>query len=260
MESRVCRLCHCDDGILYVDVAVERNNRGAAQRHCGLFQSVDSDQSDFRWWRWDVRGDDIFSEATLAKNGTGATQRNAAAEDKARGDAGSLGEEAKHARADESRALQQIDEALTGHSGESMVSPETARHIVTKVTDEGLIIELFDLPDARLFAPGSSEPTELMTALTAMMAEVFALVTNEIAVNGFVASQPVVVVDNQVWQLSSARADGIRRLLEAGGTLPERVQRVTGYADRMPEARDPMAARNNRIELILLRKDERRGG
>jgi chemotaxis protein MotB len=31
------------------------------------------------------------------------------------------------------------------------------------------------------------------------------------------------------------------------------MRRVTGHADRDPAARNPMAMRNNRIELILLR-------
>jgi chemotaxis protein MotB len=42
-------------------------------------------------------------------------------------------------------------------------------------------------------------------------------------------------------------------MLEAEGVAPERMRRVTGHADREPVARNPMALRNNRIELILLR-------
>ena len=35
----------------------------------------------------------------------------------------------------------------------------------------------------------------------------------------------------------------------------ERMQRISGYADRRPALRDPAALRNNRIEIILLRRD-----
>ncbi len=200
-------------------------------------------------------GDNIFSEESLAKSGTGATQRNPAEQDKARGDTGSDTAAEDAARAEQDRVMQQVAEALTAHGGESMVSDEVARHIVTRLTDEGLIVELFDLPEAQLFKPGSAEPTELLDALTRMMADVFALVGNDIALGGYVASQPVVVARNEVWEQSTARADSVRRLLLAGGMEPTRIQRVTGYADRKPEARNPMAARNNRIELILLRSD-----
>jgi chemotaxis protein MotB len=34
-----------------------------------------------------------------------------------------------------------------------------------------------------------------------------------------------------------------------------RIQRVTGYADRVPVTTDPLAIRNNRIEIVLLRRD-----
>jgi chemotaxis protein MotB len=33
------------------------------------------------------------------------------------------------------------------------------------------------------------------------------------------------------------------------------VQRVTGFADRMPATGNPMALRNNRLEVVLLRRD-----
>lgn len=48
----------------------------------------------------------------------------------------------------------------------------------------------------------------------------------------------------------------MRELLETKGVDGKRVRRVTGHADRKPAARNPMALRNNRIELILLRKGQ----
>jgi chemotaxis protein MotB len=35
----------------------------------------------------------------------------------------------------------------------------------------------------------------------------------------------------------------------------ERVQRVSGFADRKLATANPMAKRNNRLEVILLRRD-----
>jgi len=201
-------------------------------------------------------GDNIFSENTLAKNGTGATQRNPAEENKARGNTGSDTSTDETARADkQQRDLLEVQDALTARSGESMVSPEAARHIVTKVTDEGLIIELFDLPGAPLFVGDGDEPSVLLADLTQMIATVFGLVTNEVAINGFMASKPVVIAKNPVWDTSSARAGRVRRMLDDGGLPQQRIQRVSGFADRKPAATNPMAVRNNRIELILLRKN-----
>jgi chemotaxis protein MotB len=43
-------------------------------------------------------------------------------------------------------------------------------------------------------------------------------------------------------------------LLESGGLAARRIHRVTGHADRKLAVANPMAARNNRIEIILLRE------
>jgi chemotaxis protein MotB len=45
----------------------------------------------------------------------------------------------------------------------------------------------------------------------------------------------------------------MRRLIEAQSIEPKRIKRVTGHADRDPIVRDPMALRNDRIEIVLLR-------
>jgi len=89
-----------------------------------------------------------------------------------------------------------------------------------------------------------------------MMADVFGIVKNEVAVNGHIRSHPIVLAKNPVWDLSSARADQLRRMLEGAGFNTRRIQRVTGYADRKPAVANPMAVRNNRMELILLRSDK----
>jgi chemotaxis protein MotB len=47
----------------------------------------------------------------------------------------------------------------------------------------------------------------------------------------------------------------MRERLEAAGLPSARMQRVSGFADRKPATADPTAARNNRLEVILLRND-----
>jgi len=199
-------------------------------------------------------GDSVFSEETLARNGTGASAAKPTVERQARGDMGMADTESAGKDAEDVAAIAEVQDALTAMSGESMVAEQSLRHIVTKVTDEGLIIELFDLPGEPLFADGTADPEPLTEELGAMMARVFGLVKNEIASNGYVASAPLVIVDNPVWDLSSRRADRMRQLIEDHGVNPARFQRVTGFADRKPATRNPMSVRNNRIELILLRQ------
>ena len=121
--------------------------------------------------------------------------------------------------------------------------------------DMGLVIEIFDLPDAPLFEGDTSGPSPIMLEITKLLAEVLALTTNEIAVNGHLRSYPVTLIDNPVWDLSADRAQVTRGMLEDAGVVADRMQRIAGFADRKPATTDPQALRNNRIEIILLRRD-----
>jgi chemotaxis protein MotB len=196
-----------------------------------------------------LSGDTIFAEETLAQSGTGATNQIPAEMDRARGQTDS-----EDARAAEDAALRAIAEKLLARGGESMTMERALRHVVTRVTDEGLVVEIFDRADAALFEGDSARPGEVLPILAGVVAEAFALVTNQVAVNGHVLAFPAPLRQNPVWDLSAARAQAMRGLLEQRGLPGARVQRVTGYADRRPAAIDPAAVRNNRLELVLLRR------
>lgn len=194
-------------------------------------------------------GDSVFSEESLAQTGQGGLPSHADAASAEAPDGGISEAEATA----EAQALEELEEKLTGKSGESMVSDQLQRHIVTELTDEGLLIELFDIADEPLFVAGTDRPTAILEELVEVMAQVFGYVRNGVAIEGHTRAEPVVLANNTVWELSQARADRVRIMLADGGLSPVRVQRVTGHADRQSVARNPMALRNNRIELILLR-------
>lgn len=148
-----------------------------------------------------------------------------------------------------------VDKQLAAFAGESMTMQDALRHVITRVTDEGLVIEIFDLDDMALFEGESSRPTPVLQEISVALAEVLAPATNGIAINGHVRSYPVTLRDNPVWSLSAARAEAVRSLLQEKGFPPSRLRRVTGHADRKPVTADPMVARNNRLEIVLLRVD-----
>lgn len=189
-------------------------------------------------------GDSVFTEETLARNGTGAAISMPSAVD----GSGSGSEDSDN--------LPEVESLLSGGGGESMVMDNNMRHIMTRVTDEGLIIEIFDLEGEPLFEQGTATPTPMLRDIADMMVDVLGIVTNDLAVNGHTRSEPVVLMDNPVWDLSQSRADQLRQLLESGGFDAKRIQRVTGFADRKPAVSNPMAPRNNRMELILLRSED----
>lgn len=196
-------------------------------------------------------GESVFTEETLSQNGTGASNANPM--EQTSPDAGETMARDR-AEALEAKGFAEVQELLTAFSGESMAADELMRHIVTRVTDEGLIIELYDLEEETLFVGQTAEAKEVLTRLLAMLSEVMKIVRNDIAVTGYVRSVPVVVAENPVWDLSTRRADTVRKLLEAEGTTAQRMQRVTGSADRKPAVNNTMAMRNNRVEITLLRE------
>lgn len=195
-------------------------------------------------------GDSVFSLDTLPHNGTGATDEHATQARLAKGDTGVDPTRSETTLTDD---LRSIEQELNGRGGESMISDAMAKHIITRVTDEGLSIELFDTGDSRLFHDGSDRPTQLLEDLMDVVARVCDRVTNAVAAEAHIRSQPIVLVRNPAWDLTADRAQAVRRLLETGGMPPERIHRVTGHADRELVTADPMALRNNRVEVILLR-------
>lgn len=150
--------------------------------------------------------------------------------------------------------LEEIAQKFEAAASESELSDALLRHVAVRMSDEGLIVEIFDLPGAPLFAPGGDAPTDLMREIVAMVDEIFAYARNGIAVNGHVRAEAIVRRDRDAWGLSTARAERVRRMLEAGRTAPERMRRLGGFADTDPLHPDRMDVRNNRVELILLRR------
>lgn len=148
---------------------------------------------------------------------------------------------------------QEIQNRLTGTGAESMQLTNILRHVVTRMTDEGLVIELSDLVDQPLFVGDTANPEAALTEISRIVAQVLVHTRNHVAISGHVRSFPEMLVTSPVWTLSDSRAHVVRQLMEKGGLDQSRIQRVTGYADRKHRNANPMDASNNRIEVILLR-------
>ncbi len=196
-------------------------------------------------------GDSIFSEMTLPKNGTGASASRAAAEEKARGSTGN--DPSAEETLSQNQTFESLDAMLQGFGGESSVMENALKHINTRITDEGLVIEIFSIDGIPIFEGDTDTPTGLLHELAALISGISVTVTNSMAIGGHVRAQPVVLAENTVWALSQQRATQMRLILEELGIEAQRIERVTGHADREPAARNPMAVRNDRLEIILLR-------
>lgn len=151
-------------------------------------------------------------------------------------------------------SFDEIQQRLNGMGGESTVLDEALRHVITRQTDEGLVLEIFDLPNAPLFGIDTDEPMPVLRHVMGVLSEVLGIVSNRLAIEGHTRGYTVVQADDPRWRLSTARAERVRHLLAESGFDPGRLARVTGHADRRPADPNPMAVRNNRIELVLLRR------
>lgn len=189
-------------------------------------------------------GDSMMADDALSQNGTGQSSGVPM-------EGGLTGP--GDAAAAEVAALQDIEAELLGIGGESLVQQEALRHVVTRITDEGLIIEVFAREGAPLFINDGTEPAPVLIELTTMFARVFAIVTNPVAIEGHTRGQPLVVADHPVWDISGGRAESVRRLMESADLDPSRIARITGHADRDLADANSLSVRNDRIEITLLR-------
>jgi len=151
-------------------------------------------------------------------------------------------------------SFDEIQQQLAGLGAESALMEHALRHVVTRITDEGLVIELFDLPETSLFGTDTDQPEPILVLLADILAQVLSPVRNSLAISGHVRSYTVVQAVDPRWQLSAARAGRMRLLLETAGLHAARVVRVTGHADRTLATENPMSVRNNRVEVIVLRQ------
>jgi len=154
----------------------------------------------------------------------------------------------------ETEALREIESSLTAIGSESPEMAMLMRHVTTRITDEGLVVELFDLAEEPLFHPESAAPRPVLEALGRVIARNFMKVDNPVALQTHVRSYPITLREDPTWDLAARRVEAGRRLVERAGLPASRLQRLTGFGDRRPASRDPMMARNNRIEFILLRQ------
>ncbi len=160
-------------------------------------------------------GDSIFSEDVLTRIGTGASLSQPTEDRQARGLNTPAKNEAGRDRA--ARTARPDQRGAAGAGGESLTMKRLLRHVVTRVTEEGLVIELFDLEEATLFAGDTAEPNPVLREIAALLSEVLGLTSNGLAIGGHVKSFPITLIRNPGWSLSSDRAQALRRALEDAG-------------------------------------------
>jgi chemotaxis protein MotB len=129
-----------------------------------------------------------------------------------------------------------------------------ADNLVLEQTKEGLNIVIKDQEGKPMFAEGSKIPTDATIHAIAAIAPIIQRLPNQVAVAGFTAAATRYTNPSYgAWELSSDRANAIRKVLGQYGLTDDHVASVAGKGTADPLfVNDPYLAANNRVEITLL--------
>lgn len=131
---------------------------------------------------------------------------------------------------------------------------EASKHIMVEDTKEGLDIEVVDQDGSSMFAEGSSQPNARSGLLFSKLAGLLRTVPYRISISGHTSAPPALPEpQNEGWNLSTERANAVRRIFEENGYPSDHIYKVAGRADNEPLiSDDPSAAPNRRVTIALL--------
>ncbi|WP_296598756.1 flagellar motor protein MotB [Phenylobacterium sp.] len=132
---------------------------------------------------------------------------------------------------------------------------ELSKNIIIDETPEGLRIQLVDQEGRSMFNQGSAQPNERAKLLLRAISKIINQLPNRISIYGHTSASSGGTKPASDWQLSAARADASRGVLQAAGVEGDRIYQVAGKATSEPlYPDDPMLPGNRRIAIVLLRE------
>lgn len=150
---------------------------------------------------------------------------------------------------DPSDPLQQIASSMRDAFGDLIASEQLT------VRGNELWVEI-ELNSSLLFPSGDAVPNEMAFTLIEKVAKILAPYENPIHVEGFTDNLPISTAQYPSnWELSTARAASIVRMLAMDGVNPGRLAAV-GYGEFQPvadNATDEGRSRNRRVVLVISR-------
>jgi chemotaxis protein MotB len=207
-----------------------------------------------------LSGSSVFAEQAMPRDGAGASSAYAAPslrDDRAKqGGAKSEAKPLVESDPADREALESIDKEINDRRN-ALKETELAEHIQTRMTPDGLVVELIDQQGTPLFEVGSARPSKLLNELLEVVAPVIATAENRVQVIGHTDALAYVGdATYSNWELSSDRANIARRLLVENGMPREQIVSVIGKADTEPLSPDPYASQNRRIAILLVAQDQ----
>jgi chemotaxis protein MotB len=129
-----------------------------------------------------------------------------------------------------------------------------SHQVMLEQTPQGLRIQLVDQDGRPMFQPGTNEPMPYTKKLLAAVGQVIDTLPNRVSISGHTGGNDA-SANGTAWELSSARANAARALLQTGGLGSDRIYEVAGKAASEPLLpEDPNASANRRLSIVLLRE------
>ncbi|MGJ8528029.1 flagellar motor protein MotB [Maritalea sp.] len=131
-----------------------------------------------------------------------------------------------------------------------------ADNLLIEETEEGLHIQIVDQEGRSMFPEGSKYPYEATRQALSVMAPILKTLPNQIRITGHTAAGATYQTASYgPWELSSDRANVVRRLMEEYGLPSERVFSVVGKGDAKPLfPNDPYLSANRRISILVMQE------
>ena len=163
--------------------------------------------------------------------------------------------DAKAKKAAQDAQFEKAEQAIRQAMDEMPEIAELSKQVIMEITPEGLRIQVIDQEGRSMFAPGSAEPYERTKLLLAVVSRVILQMPNRISISGHTDGSKPSVAGQTNWDLSAARANAARRILQTNGLTSPRIALVSGKADADPLfPDDPTLPGNRRISITLLRE------
>ena len=133
---------------------------------------------------------------------------------------------------------------------------EVSKHIVVAETKEGLNIELVDQDGRSMFPEGAKEPYDRTRRVVAKLAEAIRKLPYRLTITGHTsATRTPPRPGTSPFDLSSERANAIRRILQDEGVTATQFYMVAGRGDNQPLfPEDPYLAANRRVSITLMKE------
>lgn len=188
------------------------------------------------------RSPTIFREGSSSPMDLGGS--SSASQKESQGDAGG----AKDA---ESEKMAALDSLLNSDS----LLASLGKQFKTKMTDQGLEIEISDAQGLGTFELGSAKLNPRMIDPLTHLSRALRELPNKMVIGGHTDSYAYSAGGYSNWQLSADRANTVRDRITTDGIDVDRFSAVVGYGNtELAKPDDPYAPENRRVTILVLKQ------